>query len=101
MISSASASSSREFTPSTREASCGLARGHPLARAAQAGDDVGQVDLALVVVGAHLAQDLEGQRRRQHVHAAVDLADLPLVRGGVAMLHDLHHVAVSSRTTRP
>ncbi len=52
------------------------------------GDDVGEVLLALRVVGADLGERRPQQRRVEGVDAAVDLADGPLLVGRVLLLDD-------------
>ncbi len=52
------------------------------------GDDVGEVLLALRVVGAHLRQDLAQQRAVEGIDAAVDLEDRALLVGRVLLLDD-------------
>ena len=51
-------------------------------------DDVGEVLLALVVVRRQLAEELLEQGAVERVHPGVDLADLQLFRGRVAVLDD-------------
>ena len=65
-------------------------------------DHVGQVLLALGVLGGELAEGLHQQRRLERVHAGVDLADRPLVGGRVALLDDrVHGAGDGLRITRP
>ena len=54
-------------------------------------DDVGEVQLALVVVGLDLAERRPQPARVEAVHAGVDLVDPLLVVGGVALLDDAIH----------
>jgi hypothetical protein len=56
--------------------------------ARQHADDVGEVELALVVIGLDLIQRGPQPRGVEAVHAGVDLADLLLVRRCVAVLDD-------------
>ena len=61
---------------------------HAEPAAAGDADDVGEVLLALRVVGAHLGQGLAQQHRVEGVDPAVDLADRALLVGGVLLLDD-------------
>ena len=77
----------------------------PATRARQQLDHVGEVQLALVVVRAELAERGPQALRVEAVDAGVDLVDLLLVVGGVAILDDAldapalpEHAAVALRS---
>ncbi len=63
-------------------------RGDRVAGPAQQRDDVGEVALALIVLRAELREVLAHGRGGEDVGAGVDLGDLELVVGGVALLDD-------------
>ena len=61
---------------------------HPLAVAARDRDDVGDVELALRVVGRQALERVAQRLGLEGVDAGVELADPQLVLGGVLLLHD-------------
>jgi hypothetical protein len=83
-----------------------LGGGDPAALRQHLGHQVGQVVLALVVVGAQLGQAVE-DRSAEHVHAGAHLTQLALGGAGVALLDDpgdgpapvAQHPAVAGRVT--
>ena len=65
-------------------------------------DDIGQIELVLLIVVAQLRERSAQQRRMDQVNAGVDLTNRKLRRRRVAGLDDGGDVApVESRTTRP
>ena len=73
-----------------------------VAHAGEHADDVGEVVLALGVVGRQVAQRRAEQVAAEGVDARVDLVDRELVGRGVALLDDAQHAPVAvPRTTRP
>ena len=84
------ASSTRVLTPSVSVGSVTTCR-RPPCRGAQERQHVGQVELALGVVGGQRLERLEQVAARERVDAGVDLADRLLLRGRVAGRLGLHH----------
>ena len=66
---------------------------HPHALAGGNGDDVGEVNLALAVIGAHPAEGVEQETPVRQVDTGIDLADGPLLIGRVLLLDDGLHRA--------
>ena len=85
------ASSTRVLTPSVSAGSVDHVRADRLALGAQQRQHVGQVELALRVVGAQLLQRLQQVAARERVDAGVDLADRLLLGRRVAGRLGLHH----------
>ena len=87
----------------------GLERDHVVARVAQHRDRVGQVVLALRVLGAQAAQRGREQPAPEAVDRRVDLVDLAFLGGGVGVLDDArdapvlapHDPAEAGRARRP
>ncbi len=65
---------------------------HPVTFSAQDGHHVGEVLLALGVVGGHPLDRVAEQVRLERVDPRVDLIDGALLRGGVRLFDDLHKV---------
>src|SRR5207253_9181493 len=55
------------------------------------GDDVGEIVLALRIAPSEPAKRREQEPRIREINAGVHLCDLPLLRRGVLLLHDLTH----------
>ena len=69
---------------------------HSMAHRRQRADDVGEVVLALGVVGRQVAQRRAEEVAAEGVDARADLADLPLLAAGVALLDDAQHPVVGT-----
>ena len=74
--------------------------GHPVAGLQEAVDELGEVVLALGVVGGEGRQEAAQPGRVEHVEADVDLGDRELVGRRVARLDDARQVAVRRRASR-
>ena len=59
---------------------------HVPARGAQDGDGVGQIELPLPVLVAHLGQRLAEARVAETIDRGIDLADPPFLLGGILVL---------------
>ena len=97
---SARASCQRSLTPWVSSAgACDPA--DAVAHAAEHADDVGEVELALGVVGRQVAQRRAEQVAPEGVDARADLVLVELVGAGVALLDDAQHPPVGRLITRP